>query len=101
LIHLDYALENPTFHFLTFDLTMEASEDFAFSGPKFCAVNLLPLSRTNVRFNILPLVRGSWVSPGLKVLDRWFGKQLRIQPGEGVRTDKKGVAIWVDEEEDD
>lgn len=101
LIHLDYTLENPTFHFLTFDLTMEASEDFAFSGPKFGAVNLLPLSRTNVRFNILPLVRGSWVNPGLKVLDRWFGKQLRIHPGEGVRTDKKGVAIWVDEEEDD
>jgi solute carrier family 25 protein 38 len=101
LIHLDYTLENPTFHFLTFDLTMEASEDFAFSGPKFGAVNLLPLSRTNVRFNILPLVRGSWISPGLKVLDRWFGKQLRIQPGEGVRTDKKEIAIWIDEEEDD
>ena len=101
LIHLDYSLENPTLHFLTFDLTMEASEDFAFSGPKFGAVNLLPLSRTNVRFNVLPLVRGAWISPGLKVLDRWFGKQLRIQSGEGVKSDKKGIAIWVDEEEDD
>jgi solute carrier family 25 protein 38 len=100
LMQLDYTLENPTFHFLTFDLTMEASEDFAFSGPKFGAVNLLPLSRTRVKFEILPLIRGDWINPGLKVMDRWFGKQLRVLAGEGCRNDKKGIAVWVDEEDD-
>lgn len=100
LMQLDYTLENPTFHFLTFDITMEASEDFAFSGPKFGAVNLLPLSRTSVRFDVLPLVRGEWINPSLKVMDRWFGKQLRILPGEGCRNDKKGIAVWVDKEDD-
>lgn len=99
LMNLDYTLENPTFHFLTFDITMEASEDFAFSGPKFGAVNLLPLSRTNVRFSVLPLVRGAWMNPSLKVMDRWFGKQLRIVAGEGCRNDKKGIAVWVDEDD--
>jgi len=100
LMQLDYMLENPTFHFLTFDMTMEASEEFAFSGPKFGAVNLLPLSRTSVRFNLLPLVKGMWINPSLKVMDRWFGKQLRILAGEGCRNDKKGIAIWIDDDED-
>jgi trafficking protein particle complex subunit 11 len=99
LAHLDYVLENPTTHFLTFDLTMEASEEFAFGGLKFGAVNLLPLSRTTVRFNVLPLVRGAWVSPSLKVMDRYFGKQLKVLGTDGLRTDKKGIGLWVDDDE--
>jgi hypothetical protein len=32
LIHMGYVLENPSTHFLTFNLVMEASEHFAFSA---------------------------------------------------------------------
>ena len=99
LVHVEFVLENPTMHFLTFDMTMEASEEFAFSGPKFGAANLLPLSRTTVRFNILPLVRGAWISPSLKVMDRYFGKQLKVLGTDGIRVDKKGISVWVDVDE--
>ena len=102
LIHLDYVLENPTMHFLTFDLTMEASEEFAFSGPKFGAANLLPLSRATVRFNIIPLVAGAWITPALRVMDRYFGKQLKVLGTDGMMTDKKGIlSIWVDVDDDE
>lgn len=96
LIHLDYTLENPTMHFLTFDVTMEASEEFAFSGPKLTALHLLPHSRQTVRYNVLPLVKGAWIYPQLRVQDRYFNKVLKPAPTEGMRQDKKGVAVWAD-----
>jgi hypothetical protein len=68
VVHLDYTLENPTMHFLTFELNMEASEEFGFSGSKLRALHLLPMSRQTVRFNLYPLVRGVWITPSLKVL---------------------------------
>ncbi|KAF2131485.1 hypothetical protein P153DRAFT_286498 [Dothidotthia symphoricarpi CBS 119687] len=95
LLHLDYTLENPTMHFLTFELNMEASEEFGFSGPKLRTLNLLPMSRQSARYNLLPLVRGVWISPNLKVLDRYFNKTLKVQATEGLRMDKKGVSVWV------
>lgn len=100
LIHLDYTLENPTMHFLTFDVSMEASEEFGFSGPKLTALHLLPLSRQTVRYNVLPLVRGAWIYPQLRVQDRYFNKVLKPSPTEGMRQDKKGVAVWADVEEE-
>ncbi|KAL8913147.1 MAG: hypothetical protein Q9171_001941, partial [Xanthocarpia ochracea] len=45
IIPLSYTLENPSTHVLNFDLSMETSEDFAFSGPKTTTVTLVPVSR--------------------------------------------------------
>jgi hypothetical protein len=95
LVHLDYTLENPTMHFLTFELNMEASEEFGFSGSKLRALHLLPMSRQTVRFNIYPLVKGVWITPTLKVMDRYFNKTLKVQATEGLRTDKKGISVWI------
>ncbi|PYH82098.1 hypothetical protein BO82DRAFT_431935 [Aspergillus uvarum CBS 121591] len=96
LIHLEYTLENPSMHFLTFNLTMEASENFAFSGPKTIVVQLVPLSRQTVRYNLLASKRGLWIQPQLVVVDTYFNKTLRVLPTEDMRTDKKGILVWVD-----
>lgn len=96
LIHLDYTLENPSMHFLTFNLTMEASEQFAFSGPKTRVVQLVPFSRHTVRYNLLAFKRGLWIQPHLVVVDTYFNKTLRVLPTEGMRADKKGILVWVD-----
>lgn len=95
VIHLDYVMENPTMHFLTFELSMEASEEFGFSGPKFRVLHLLPMSRQTVRFNLLPTVRGTWITPQLRVFDRYFNKTLKAHATSGMRSDKKGFSIWV------
>ena len=98
LIHLNYMIENPSTHVLTFKLNMEPSDDFAFSGAKDGLVQLVPLSRYSVRYNLLPLVRGTWINPKFKVMDMHFRKMLRVNATEGMRTDKKGALIWVDAE---
>lgn len=96
LLHLEYTLENPSTHFLTFNLMMEASENFAFSGPKTTVVQLVPLSRHTVRYNILPAKRGLWIQPQLVVVDTYFNKSLRVLPTGEMRADKKGILVWVD-----
>lgn len=101
LIHMDYNLENPSMHFLTFNLTMEASEYFAFSGPKSTVIQLLPLSRHTVRYNLLASKGGLWIQPQLTVVDTYFNKTLRVLPTENMRADKKGVLVWVDADSDD
>lgn len=95
-------------HFLTFTATMEASDQFAFSGPKSVAVQLVPLSRHTVRYNLLCTatsgpgsVSGSagptrWIQPQLVVVDAYFNKTLRVLPTEGMRADKKGIVVRVD-----
>lgn len=95
LVHVDYTLENPTMHFLTFELNMEASEEFGFSGAKTRTLQVLPMSRQTIRFNLYPLVRGVWISPTLRVMDRYFNKTLKVQATEGLRMDKKGISVWV------
>ncbi|KAF1941787.1 hypothetical protein EJ02DRAFT_490863 [Clathrospora elynae] len=95
LVHLDYTLENPTMHFLTFELNMEASEEFGFSGAKLRTLHLLPMSRQTVRYNLLSSVEGGWITPNLKVTDRYFNKTLKVQATEGLKGDKKGVGVWV------
>ncbi|KAF2428611.1 hypothetical protein EJ08DRAFT_662401 [Tothia fuscella] len=96
---LTYTLENPTTHFLTFDLAMEATDDFAFSGSKLRSINLLPLARSVVSYRILPLVdvveegkgKGVWIDVKCRVVDRYFKKVLRVQSaGKGVREGKSG-----------
>ncbi|KAL2831979.1 Gryzun, putative trafficking through golgi-domain-containing protein [Aspergillus cavernicola] len=99
LIHVEYTLENPSLHFLTFNMTMEASEHFAFSGPKTMVVQLAPVSRHTVRYNLLASKRGLWIQPQLLVVDTYFNKSLRVLPTEDMRSDKKGILIWVDAED--
>lgn len=96
LVHLEYTLENPSTHFLTFNLMMEANEHFAFSGPKTTVVQLVPLSRHTVRYNILAAKRGLWIQPQLVVVDTYFNKTLRVLPTGEMGADKKGILVWVD-----
>lgn len=115
LIALTYTLENPTTHFLTFDLNMEISETFAFSGPAVRTLNLLPLSRESIRFILLPMGAldqaavpqdgaekgGAWLDVRYKIVDRYFKKVLRVLAAserirEGGKSAKSGVlGIWV------
>lgn len=98
VIRLTYSIENPTNYFLTFGLLMETNEDFAFSGPKQTSLQLLPVSRTTAEYCVFPYVRGAWIRPGLKVVDRYFNKTLKAAPGgDGVAVDKVGLMVWVPE----
>ncbi|KAK2852143.1 hypothetical protein FQN49_005333 [Arthroderma sp. PD_2] len=96
LIQINYTLENPSMHFLTFSLTMEASDQFAFSGPKSLAVQLVPLSRHTVQYSLLATRRGMWIRPQLVVVDSYYNKTLHVLPTEGMKTDGKGILVWVD-----
>ena len=98
LVHLEYLLENPSMHLLTFSLVMEASEEFAFSGSKTKTVQLLPLSRCVVKYRILPSIRGKWFLVGMRVHDLGFGKVLKVMGTGGLRTAGKGIMIWADAE---
>ncbi|KAJ2904695.1 hypothetical protein MKZ38_007437 [Zalerion maritima] len=98
VMFLNVVIENPSHHFLTFSVTMDPSDRFAFSGPKTCSLNLLPSSRRVVRYRVLPFVRGAWIRLGLTVKDKYFQKVLRILPTEGMNVDKEGVLVWVPEE---
>ena len=95
-MYLDYVIENPSMYALPFLLTMDASEEFAFSGPKNVTVLLVPLSRHQIRYVILPFINGKWISPQLRVFDTHFQKSLKVNATEGMRSDRKGVSIWVD-----
>ena len=95
-IYLDYVIENPSMYALPFQLTMDISEEFAFSGPKNVTVQVVPLSRYNARYIILPHVKGLWISPQFRVFDTHFQKSLKVNATGELRSDKKGVSIWVD-----
>lgn len=108
-ITVSYTLENPSMHFLTFNLTMEANDLFAFSGSKHRAVSLTPMSRLQVDYRLLvyPVEedalterqgqKGHWVWPALRVVDAYFQKTLRVlDAGDGVQSDDRGgVGIWI------
>ncbi|KAH7380853.1 Gryzun, putative trafficking through golgi-domain-containing protein [Cadophora sp. MPI-SDFR-AT-0126] len=101
MIHFDVTIENPSNHFLTFGLTMEPSEKFAFSGVKSSTLQLVPLSRRTMRFRLLPTVRGEWIGPIHCVIrDRYFQKVLKIAPTEGMKVEKEGILVWVPAEDD-
>jgi hypothetical protein len=101
---LQYHLENPSTHFLTFALTMDASESFAFSGPKHRTLSMAPLSRHDVEYHLLPYSNpesheneGIWITPSLQVVDSYYQKNLRVLPGgDGVRLDSgRDISVWV------
>ncbi|KAJ2984395.1 hypothetical protein NUW58_g6080 [Xylaria curta] len=100
LLFLDITIENPSSHFLTFGLTMEPSDEFAFSGAKTTTINVLPIARRSITYRLLPLVRGTWIRPTLVVRDKYFQKVLKIIPTEGIKSDKDGVLLWVPPEDD-
>ncbi|CAK4033998.1 Hypothetical predicted protein [Lecanosticta acicola] len=112
-ITISYHLENPSVHFLTFALTMEASEDFAFSGPKYRSLSLAPLSRHAVEYRLLVhgdtsegVGGGVWVYPNLQVVDSYYQKNLRVHAGgKGVRSESVGsgreIGVWIGEGEPD
>ncbi|KZF26302.1 hypothetical protein L228DRAFT_242755 [Xylona heveae TC161] len=93
LIHVEYTIENPSMHFLTFTATMEASEEFAFSGPKTSTVQLVPISRSTIKYRIFPFINRGWIRPRLHVVDRYFNKLLKMSGNEGVRSDKGGLLV--------
>ncbi|KAK3492892.1 Gryzun, putative trafficking through golgi-domain-containing protein [Neurospora hispaniola] len=120
LILLRVIIENASNHFLTFGVSMDTSSEFAFSGPKLSAVPVLPVSRREVEYRLLPTSlgpgsgeteereekkkkdkageQGYWIKPGLTVRDKYFQKVLRVIPAsEGVRVDAKdgGFLVWV------
>ncbi|KAL2755973.1 hypothetical protein ACRALDRAFT_1042973 [Sodiomyces alcalophilus JCM 7366] len=95
LMRLDLTIENASGHFLTFGVTMEPSDEFAFSGPKQTTVHVLPISRRTVSYRLLPLTRGRFVRPQLVVRDKYFQKVLRIIPTEDMKVDKDGLLLWV------
>lgn len=95
-MYLDYVIENPSMYSLPFQLTMDVSEEFAFSGPKNVTVQLVPLSRHSIRYIILPHAKGLWISPQFRVFDTHFQKSLKVNATGELRNDKKGVSIWVD-----
>jgi hypothetical protein len=104
---LKYYLENSSIHHLTFAVTMEANDDFAFQGPKHTTFSLVPFSRHELTYNLLlngnreetgpPSEPGRWVWPVLKVVDLYFQKTLRVlAAGPGVRVDpQRGIGVWV------
>jgi trafficking protein particle complex subunit 11 len=100
LIHFDVTIENASSHFLTFGLTMEPSDEFAFSGAKQTTVHVLPVSRRTVTYRLLPLVRATFLRPALSVRDKYFQKVLRIIPTEGMKIDKEGLLVWIPPGED-
>ncbi|SPJ84225.1 uncharacterized protein FTOL_10742 [Fusarium torulosum] len=99
LLQMDMTVENPSNHFLTFGLSMEPSEDFAFSGAKQTTLNLLPQSRRTVTYRLFPHVNGVYIRPKLTVRDKYFQKVLRIIPTEGMKIDEEGLLVWVPGEE--
>ena len=101
MVHFDVTIENPSNHFLTFGVSMEPSEKFAFSGVKQTTLQLVPLSRHMLRFRLLPFSRGDWIGPIRCVIkDRYFQKVLKIAPTDGMRVEKDAVYVWVPPEEE-
>lgn len=100
MIELTITIENASNHFLTFGLTMEPSDEFAFSGSKQTTMHVLPVSRKSTTYRLVPLVRDVWIRPNLVVRDKYFQKVLRVIPTEGMKHDKDGFLVWVPPEEE-
>ena len=99
IFHVEYTIENPSMYVLTFNLSMETSDEFAFSGAKATSIQLVPLSRHTVRYNIFPLAGGKWITPLFRVVDSYFNQTLKVQATQGLQSDAEGLHIWVDAED--
>ncbi|KAK6542142.1 hypothetical protein TWF694_007909 [Orbilia ellipsospora] len=93
---LTYTLENPTMHVLTFNVSMETNETFLFEGPKQPGVQLMPLTRLVMEYRLYPRIRHDWIKASLRVVDKYYNKNLRIAATEGVKAaDKGGLLLWI------
>ncbi|KAK5123100.1 hypothetical protein LTR85_003297 [Meristemomyces frigidus] len=107
---LEYHLENPSMHFLTFAITMEANESYAFNGPKYRTLSLAPLSRLLVQYDLVvydldetegPTEQGQgrWIWPVWLATDLYYQKNLKVHSGgPHVKSDeKRGLGVLVSE----
>ena len=83
---IEYVIENPSMHFLTFNVSTESSEDYAFSGPKQTTIQLTPLTRHSERYLFLPFARDAPIRPNVKITDVCFNKVLNVIPTGGLRS---------------
>lgn len=96
MLEFSVVIENPSSHLLTFGITLEPCEQFAFSGSKISTVQLLPLSRRTVTYRLVPYLKGDWIGPiRCIVQDRYFQKTLKVLPTEGMKSVKDGILLWV------
>ena len=98
-VHVNYVIENPSMHVLSFSVTMEASDDFAFSGPKATSLQLVPHSCHAIRYTLLPFVHGRWIEPQVKIIDEHWHKTLKVNVTGDIKGSKRGILIWIDAEE--
>ena len=108
LTTLTLVAENPTAHPLTFDVAAPSSERLAFAGPKQAAVSLLPYSRGEVVYRLVPL-RGAKDDDGeeggtrravfgVRVQDRYaLCARWRCSLAKGWRRTREGLAGWWSE----
>ncbi|KAL2162160.1 hypothetical protein VTH06DRAFT_7073 [Thermothelomyces fergusii] len=89
---LTVTIENASAHFLTFGLSMDPSEHFAFSGPKQTTLNLLPVSRRAVEYRLLPVGRAAGTAAGDEGAEREREREQQERERERER-DRGGV--WV------
>lgn len=96
-LELRYMIENPSMHVLSFSVTMEASEDFAFSGPKATSLQLVPYSRQSIQYTLLPL-HTRWIKPEIRIVDVTWNKILEVQATGDLKGSKDGISIWIDDQ---
>ena len=87
-VALEYVIENPSLHFLTFNVVVEPSEDFAFSGSKSSSLQLTPLSRHGIKYVFMPFAQGAPIKPMVKVTDVYFNKVLNVIPTGALQSDQ-------------
>jgi len=92
---LEYMFENPSMHLLSLSISMEPSGEYAFSGAKQTALQILPISRHKLRYILQPLVHGVFIQPQLKVIDTYFKQVLQPISTGDLKSDANGVLIWV------
>lgn len=97
-LEVNYMIENPSMQVLSFSVTMDASEDFAFSGPKATSVQLIPQSRHVISYDLLPLVRSKWIDLRVKIIDVHWNKMLKVNATGDIKSNKRGISIWIDTE---
>ena len=97
---LSYWVENPSSYCLNFTIAMETREEFAFCGPKSHAMQLVPMSRQALSYILLPLVKGTWITPNIRVHDTIFDKILAVHGTEGIRNEDRSTtaSLWIDAE---
>lgn len=99
-IVIEYVIENPSMHFLTFSISIESSENYAFSGSKQMTVNLTPFSRHGIKFLFMPLTSGTYIQPDVKITDVYFNKVLNIIPTGSLRAENGELKAYIEKSDE-